>query len=145
MESTTKIPNKRIFNVIDLTKAVTQAKKEPKKVAKVTTKYKEKKNDADVVQTIGDREILATQDSSIQQFLNHCHPDIQTFVRTNEIKTATAKAGHLIVITKNDLRVSIKTVAANKSEVLIQNKKKVILFKGITTVKMVKEVKNVTN
>ena len=128
-----KPQGKKIFNVIDLTKAITVGKKSVKKEAKAKGKYKEtsKKLDEYLEPTIGDRQILNVQHNSVQEYINTCHPDIQTFIRINEIRTTVAKAGGLLVVCKNDLRVDIRNEGHGR-KVVITDKKRNVLFNGIT-------------
>lgn len=125
---------RKLFNVIDLTKAITTAKTAKKRESKPRGKYKSTKTKEDnyIEPTITERQILTVEDGSIQDYINSCHPDIQQYITRNEAKQFTAKAGGLVIVCKNGIRIDIKD-ESNGRRVIIKDKKN-ILFNNITKV-----------
>lgn len=139
METQTNQPKPktiRIFNNIDLTKAIKKAKEEPqvkKNVIKV--KVKKSKSYKEEPVTVFETDILSIQDGSIFKFIGECHPEIRKFIDENHPETITAKCGQLIIVSKNKVRIVISTLGAYKRKVLITDRKKNVLFNDITDVK----------
>lgn len=129
-----KIGNK-VFNIIDLTKAITKGKTAKKKETVIKGKYKHSKAKEDnyILPTITDRQILSVQNGSIKDFISSCHPDIQHYITVNEAKQFTAKAGGMLIVCKNNIRVSINNEGYNGRRVIITDRKN-ILFNDITKV-----------
>jgi len=128
---------KRIFKPIDLTKAIKIATKQPEKVSKkriIKTAVKKSKSYKEEEITINQDTILTSQDSSVQKYLNECHPDVIQFIKDNHACTFTAKAEGLVIVTRNGLRISITTISAEKRKVVITDKKKNVLFNDTTIV-----------
>lgn len=141
-ETKPKTVVKRIFKPIDITNAIKKAKTVPKKEAKKGKKYKSsfaKEKDDYTIVSISDRQLIEAHESSIQKYLNECHPDIKTFIESNEIKKLTAAPGTLTVVTKNNFRVVIKTTSANEKHVKITDAKKKVLFDAKTVVNFVRQ------
>lgn len=134
-----------IFNKIDLTRAITVASKEKikkkhERVLKV--KVKKSKSYKEVEAEITEKTILDANNNSIGSYIEECHPDIRRFIGSNGIGIVTAKCGELTVITRNDLRVVIKTISASSRKVKISDKRGKILFDEITIAKAIKKEKD---
>lgn len=139
---TKKVITKRVFKPIDITTVTKKANTTPKKETKKNTKYKPSKTkDVTPIAEIltGERTIIEAQEGSIQKYLNECHPDIRTFIESNEIKKVTAKCSNLVVVTKNNFRVDIKTISAYEKLVKITDHKGKVLFNDKTKVSFVKQ------
>lgn len=129
------------FKPIDITKAIEVAKKSKKTETKVKTKYKPKKESENTQVLISDRQLIEPAEGSIAKYINESHPDIRTFLEKAEIKGVSAKIDELVINTKNNLRVVIRTISHCKRFVSIQDKKKKFLFKGVTSFETIKPKK----
>jgi hypothetical protein len=129
----------KIFNKIDLTKAVKKAK-ETKELKPVVykAKVKKSKNYVEEPVTIGQTDLLSIEEGSIRKYIDECHPEVKDFIHENHAETITAKCGQLIIVTRNKMRIVITTTGKFQRKVLITDKNKVVLFNDITEVKFKK-------
>ena len=132
----------RLFNKIDLTKAVKKAKEEKpvvKRVMKAKVKvgknYKEEKN-------VSFDTFFKSQPGSVQDYLNECHPDVRTFIKNNEACSIKGEPGKLIILTRNKFRVEISDVGVGERKVRITDKRGEILSEAVT--KLIKSEKTKT-
>ena len=134
---------KRKFSPINITLALKKAKATVKKESKKNTKFrpteKKSKDYFSDYAIVNEHSAIETMDGSIRKYLNECHPDINKFIEENEIKKLVAQCGCLTITTKNDFRVTIKTVSAHQKHVHIVDRKKNILFTGKIQVSFVKQ------
>lgn len=134
----------KIYSNVDLTKAINIAKKEKPsvKALKVRTIKKSKSYKEEEI-TITDSSVLNTQENSIKQYIDECHPNIRKFIDYNPFSSVKANAGQLTIVTKNKLRVVITTIGKFERHVKITDKNKNVLFNEKTSVIIKKEpVKN---
>lgn len=138
----TKQKEIRLFNTIDLTKAIKAAKEAKPKESlkrvynihpKVSKHYRE-----DEV-TITSDTILALQPGSVKKFIDECHPDVKKFIIENHSASIKSTIDALIIVTRNGFTVRVSTTGINTRLVVITDKKKNILFNGLTTVTIKKE------
>lgn len=127
-----------IFNITPLTNVSAKASKTPKKPkATVTVKIRKKPSQIDLkyadIHQVGENYVFNAETGSIQEYINLCHPDIRTLINNNEITSVKAEVGNLIVVTRNDLRISIKNTGKYEREITIKDKRNVI-YKGKSTV-----------
>lgn len=141
----TKTITKPVFKPIDITLANKKAKIAVKKETKKNTRFKttelKKKEILENVNliTIKEDTNIETSENSIQRYINECHPDIRTFIKTNEIKKVNANCAELTIVTKNNFRVHIKTISDYERKVLITDNKRKVLFNNKTKVNFVKQ------
>jgi hypothetical protein len=135
MDKTTNKSEQKKFTIkFKVTKTLNNIKvkkdSKPKQEFKVPKKkklsyYDEKYKDTAIV---GDNHHFETQDGSIQQFINSCHPEVRQFLNENGMSTITASISGLTVVTKNKLRISIKPTGRFTRKIVIKDKKGKILL-----------------
>lgn len=132
---TTQNHIKKIFNIIDLTRANNIAKiSKPKESLKevYANKVKTSKNYIETDVTINSDTLLASQPGSVKKFIDECHPDIKKFIMENKPASIKATIGELVVMTRNGFTIRVSTTGLNTRFVTITDRRRNLVFRDET-------------
>lgn len=130
----------KVFVIIPLDDVNKRASETPRRTRKAFNKEaieaKVLKLSANKLNMKYEQFVLSKEDSvavpghSINDFLNECHADIRKFIDTNGLHSVVARAGQLVVVTKNRFRITIDVVSRFVKDVLIKDNKGNAIYKG---------------
>ncbi len=109
--------------------------KQAKTIETIRPIYKTKKKQSPLEQKYADvpkldkNAVILTAENSVQEFINHSHPDIRTFIAENKVSKYIAKAGELVIIFANKFRLTIKVVSKYCMQYTIIGLNKQVLLK----------------